>query len=309
MRVITVGSATVDVVVTGLSAQLGMGDKQEVEHIGQYPGGGAINAAAMLAQHGAEVQVLAACGTDMQAQALRHGLQQVGIDVSVLQTIPDQATGVAVILVSEAGHATVYANRGANRYLQVGFCPTELEGCDMLYVSPLANEALASLAKALHSYQGTLPYVVVNPSVAHVRARDASLLGLLKRVDLLCLNAVEAQLLRGDSAEAIRADLSVPQAYALAQSVCQYSGQAVLLTLGAQGALWRCGTDSVYQPALEPTTIRSTLGAGDAFSSSFAYFYRSGVAPDQALRRASQHALDVLAEPSANHLEALRLAC
>lgn len=310
MRVVTVGSATVDVLVSGLASQQNVGDKQEVEHIDQYPGGGAVNAAAMLQSLGGQVSVLAAVGADMQAQGLRHSLEQAGIGVKLLQEVATQRTGTAVILVDAQGHATVYAQRGANRFLQAEQALLSLQQCDLLYMPPLASDALRGVLRAKRASGGQpWPYCVINPSVAHVRTRDADLLALLPYVDLLCLNAVEAQMLQGIAHDKIVKYLNIEQAQSLTRALCAHDKQSVLLTLGAEGAvLWHAG-QHFYQPAQKRPKVLSTLGAGDAFSSSFSYYLLAGASPADALSQASQQAADVLLVYAANRLGNLRLEC
>ena len=119
MQLVAIGSITVDIVVSGMPAELARGDKQEVGSIDLYLGGGALNATASFMEQGESVRLLGALGRDGLGERLRAHIEQLGIDVSSMQICPDQPTGKAIVLVEPSGSASVLARRGANACLCV----------------------------------------------------------------------------------------------------------------------------------------------------------------------------------------------
>jgi len=86
---------------------------------------------------------------------------------------------------------------------------------------------------------------------------------LLDAADIVIANESEAALLSGVAVH------SVSDAFAAAERLRRRDDQAVIITLGAQGAVARAGEQRLHQPAL-PVVVRDTTGAGDAFCGALA---------------------------------------
>lgn len=296
MQLVVIGSITVDIVVSGMPAELARGDKQEVGSIDLYPGGGALNATASFMGQGESVRLLGALGRDGLGARLRSQIKQLGIDVSSMQICPDQLTGKAIVLVEPSGSASVLARRGANACLRVQ--AQDLQA-DLIYVAPLALQPMESVAQALAERRDTSACLVVNPSVACLQHQGQGFKQVYARADVLGLNAVEAQMLAGVQDADIQLELSIQEAYELARHVQHHSRQAVLITLGVQGAVLAFNGQQYVQPASK-VMVRSTVGAGDAFLSSFALAWKRGLKPSEALDLANQAAAARLGQWAAN---------
>jgi sugar/nucleoside kinase (ribokinase family) len=102
---------------------------------------------------------------------------------------------------------------------------------------------------------------------------------------------------------------SIKKVASLIDKLSLRRGQAVLLTLGAQGAIFFDGVSAHFCDAAKVEVV-STLGAGDAFASSFVYELLSGEAPAKALVAATKAASLVLGQVSGNYAGAmLKHAC
>ncbi len=297
VQVVAIGSITVDIVVSDMPAELARGDKQEVGAIDLYPGGGALNATAGFMSQGESVRLLGALGRDGLGERLHAHIEQLGIDVGSVQICADQPTGKAIVLVGPSGSASVLARRGANACLSIQ--PQDLSA-DLIYVAPLALQPMESLAQALaqvrQAEQGCL---ALNPSVACLRQQGEGFKQVYARSDVLGLNAVEAQMLAGIPGADIQLDLSAGQASELATRLQHHPRQALLITLGVEGAVLAFDGQQYFEPACK-LSVRSTVGAGDAFLSSFALAWKRGMAPPQALQFASQAAAARLEQWAAN---------
>lgn len=296
MQLVAIGSITVDIVVSGMPAELARGDKQEVGSIDLYPGGGALNATASFMEQGESVRLLGALGRDGLGDRLRAHIEQLGIDVSSMQVCSDQPTGKAIVLVEPSGSASVLARRGANACLRVQ--AQDLQA-DLIYVAPLALQPMESLAQALADRNDTSAYLVVNPSVACLQHQGQGFKQVYARADVLGLNAVEAQMLAGVQGADIQLELSIQEACELATRLQHHPQQALLITLGVQGAVLAFNGQQYVEPACK-VEVCSTVGAGDAFLSSFALAWKRGLEPTEALKLASQAAAARLGQWAAN---------
>lgn len=299
MRFTTVGAAIVDIVVSCVRPMLGA--KQDVDHIGLYAGGGAVNAAFNVAARGAQVTVHACVGRDLEGGLVRDLLQRHGIRAA----IPDHAalpTGKSIVMVDESGAARAYAQRGASAWVgEQGFAG--LEGSDVVYVTGLSLRSEAWLERALAAAPWGQFRLVVTPGARQLSDPDA-LRGLWERADLMCVNAYEAARLCGQvlsDADAV----SRPLAEDLARRLVRRPGQCMLVTLGAAGAVFHDGIRAWFRAA-QPVPVLSTIGAGDAYASAFVHAWVEGAAVPDALATATESAAQIVRIIPANHAGLLR---
>ncbi len=298
MRFTTIGAAVVDIVVACVRPLHGA--KQDVDHIGLYAGGGAVNAALNVAARGARVTVHAAVGRDLEGGLLRDMLQR----HSIRAMLADHArpTGKAVVMVDESGAARAYAQRGASAWVgEQGFAG--LQDADVVYVTGLSLESQAWLEQALRALAPRRFRLVMTPGARQL-SDPRALLGLWSQADLLCVNAFEAASLCGQATPATEAP-SPEAAGTLARRLMRRPDQNVLVTLGQGGALFHDGIQGHFHAA-QPLQPRSTIGAGDAFASAFVHAWACGAAPQQALAEATDSAARVIQVIPANLAGPLR---
>ncbi|KAB0615107.1 carbohydrate kinase family protein [Castellaniella defragrans] len=304
MQFTTIGAAVVDIVVSRVQPMRGA--KQDVEHIGLYAGGGAVNAALNVAARGAHVTVHACVGSDLEGDLLRDILRRHGIQAA----IPDHPlpTGKAVVMVDESGSARAYAQRGASAWVgEQGF--PGLEAADVVYVTGLSLESQAWLERSLARMAASRHRLAVTPGARQL-ANPQALLGLWERADLLCVNAREAAWLCGD-AELDTDAPALDTARDLARRLVRRPGQSILVTLGQGGALFydsaqgHDGEQGHFHPARTVVPV-STIGAGDAFASAFVHAWAGGAAPLEALAAATDSAARVIQVIPANLAGPLR---
>ncbi|HEX7386168.1 MAG TPA: PfkB family carbohydrate kinase [Castellaniella sp.] len=298
MRFTTIGAAIVDIVVARVRPVLGA--KQDVDHIGLYAGGGAVNAALNMAALGGEVSIHACVGRDLEGGLIRDLLQR----HHVRADIPDHTlpTGKSVVMVDESGAARAYAQRGASAWVgEQGF--QGLDQADVVYVTGLSLKSQAWLEQALSSMETPTFRLVVTPGARQL-SHPQALEGLWKRADLLCVNASEAARLCDESVPDADA-VSVEAAESLARKLVRRPGQHVLVTLGAAGAVFFDGAQECFHAA-RPVTAVSTIGAGDAFASTFVHAWALGDSAQNALARATDSAAGIVQVIPANRAGLLR---
>ena len=81
----------------------------------RFPGGKGANQAVACARLGAEVTMIGAVGRDSEAVEALAGLREAGVTLEVAES--DDPTGVALILVDDAGDTQIVVAPGANRDL------------------------------------------------------------------------------------------------------------------------------------------------------------------------------------------------
>ena len=243
----------------------------------RHGGGKGANQAVAAARAGAAVRMIAAVGDDdLGAEAIAE-LEAEGIDVSAVQRL-DTPTGVALIAVDEQGENQIAVASGANHALTAEAVERALAGAAPGGVVLLSLE-IPDAAVLAGARAGGLT-VVLNPAPA--RALPDALLALSP---LLTPNADEACALSGEA-----------EPEAAARALAERTGAAVVVTIGAGGALLADGGSVQRLPAPEVDAV-DTTGAGDAFNGALACALAGGEPLDAAVREA----IAVAAESTRRH--------
>jgi ribokinase len=306
LNIVTVGGITLDIIVAGADEKKRIpGTKQDVEHINMYLGGGAANTALNFTKLGATVKIICAVGADLEGMLLADALATEGLELSGLQRVRETSTGKAVIHVDAAGRAEVFACRGASTQLAIS------SGCiprstDILYIAALSDYSAEHLSLYLNDLKTLPSKIVINPSARQVQQRSVPFLNLLGRADLVCLNEHEAQLLADPAADSHR-QLSLDDSAEVATQIWKEFHCDVLLTSGSKGAVFRDANGVTFQSSL-PASIKSTLGAGDAFCSTFSFYWVSRLSTAECLKRSTLASVDVLNVMPGNLAKPIRRA-
>jgi len=237
------------------------------------PGGKGANQAVAAARLGAQVSMVGRVGRDAFAGPLLDSLAADGIDHTFVIQDPHAATGVALIVVDDAGENSIVVASGANMRLSptdVDAAETAIAGADALLLqleSPLETVTRAAELARAHGVT-----VILNPAPA--RPLPVELLAL---VNVLIPNESETALLTGmpvgDQAEA----------EAAAGALRTMGVGTVILTLGQRGALLAREGETVMCPAFDVTPV-DTTAAGDAFVGGFAVALAEGRTLSEATR-------------------------
>ena len=263
-RVVVVGDVCTDVVALLAGAPAPGSDRPAA--ITTRGGGAGANVAAHLAALGTPVLLAGSVGDDLPGQALCRELADGGVTLAV-RTVPGAATGTIVSLVEPDGERSMLADRGANLALQPTDVPVpppgghlHLSGYTLLDAGP-RRAGLAALAAAREA--GCT--VSVDPaSTGPLAGYGVSRwLADTAAATLLLPNADEARLLTG-ATDPARAARALARRYPV-----------VVVTLGAEGALWAAGDVLVHRPA-HPADVVDTTGAGDAFTAGVLSVWTAG---------------------------------
>jgi ribokinase len=288
-RVIVVGSVNVDLVarVDHLPA---VGETVGDAAFDRHPGGKGGNQAVAAARLGARVSFVGAIGNDPLADDARSALAAEGIDLSELAIVPGP-TGVALILVDRRGENVIAVAPGANAAVSADLVGRALGRLgigrgDVVLVgheipTPAARAALAAATEA-----GAR--TVLNPAPA--TGIDRAMLGL---VDVLVPNRLElGQIVAAESRRAGRGADSATDPARLAATLLVASSdgspvrEAVVVTLGAAGAIAIGADGAIVEAAAPRVDAIDTVGAGDAFIGCLAADLADGRPLVEAVRRA-----------------------
>jgi len=222
----------------------------------EAPGGKGSNQAIQAARCGAAVAMIAAIGRDgagEEALALWAGE---GIDARFVARLADAGTGLAMILVDGHGENLIVVDSGANARLaesHVADASGAIAGA-MLVAAQLETPVAATRrAFAIARAAGTATLLNAAPAP---EAIDADLLAL---TDMLVVNEIEGRALSGHAAPA-----------AIGETLLGRVGRAVVITLGADGAMLFEHGRSPLRAATPRVEVVDTTGAGDAFTGAFA---------------------------------------
>jgi sugar/nucleoside kinase (ribokinase family) len=251
-----------------------------------HGGGSAANTAAWLAEAGAEPLLVGRVGDDERGTTMRDELRADGVE-AVLAVDPELPTGTCIVLVGPDGERTMAPDAGANDALSDSDLSDDLLAqAGHLHVAgyallrsgsrPAAREAIS---RALERGIG----VSVDPSSAALLSPD--FLDHAEGAGLLLPNVEEARALSGER-DPERA----------ARVLAARFGE-VVVTLGADGALWTDGGEVLRCEAVPVEALVDSTGAGDAFAAGLLAARMGGADPAEALAAGAALAAQAVARP------------
>ena len=239
------------------------------------PGGKGGNQAIAAARLGADVQLLACVGADIFGERARQLYAAEGIDIGHIHQMAGAYSGVGFVNVLPSGENWITVDMGANMLLTPGHvaaCAALIGDCDILMTQFEAPPETVAAALALGRAGGAR--TILNPAPA--RSTDPQ---LFADVDILTPNAIEARALLG-----LPPDDPSPPAE-LARELLSLGAGAVVITLGAAGALAADASGMQHIPAL-PIRAVDVTGAGDSFNAALAVYLGEGNSLEGAARAA-----------------------
>lgn len=248
-RVTVVGSINLDLVAR-VEELPRPGETLTGARLEYVPGGKGANQAVAAARLGAHVRFVGAVGEDEFGELAVRELRRAGVDLSRTQVVRS-TTGIALVLVDDAGENQIVVVPGANHALDAK--RVEIGEPDALI------SQLEILDDALEAAVGqTDAFFCLNAAPA----REVST-AILERADLIVANSLELEALG-----------STPL------------GTLFALTLGAEGALLLEGGEEVARAAPPQVDAVDGTAAGDAFTACLVVSLLEGREREEALRRA-----------------------
>lgn len=289
-RVLVVGDVINDVLVQA-PWPLALGaDNPAV--IRSRPGGSAANQAAWMARLGLDVVFAGRVGAG-DAGFHRRELARFGVE-PCLAADGSAATGTIVVLVGPDGERTMITDRGANLRLRPADVPAALlDGAALLHLTGYSffepQPRDVALGLLVEARRRGVPVTVDPGSAAFLAALEpGAFLGWTRGAAVCFPNLDEAAVLTG-TAGAPDPHPAAGDPGAMAAALAGYYG-AVVVKLGADGAVCAAEGTAPARVAPEPVMVRDTTGAGDAFCAGFLAAWLAGAPLAQACAAAAKAA-------------------
>lgn len=237
------------------------------------PGGKGSNQAVAAARLGGQVRFVSKLGRDTFGDMARQLYRDEGVDTTCLFAT-EEATGAAAIIIDE--------KNGENGIIIVPGACFHLTDEELRQASPLiASSAvfLTQLEQDISVVQRGLEYAhsagvatILNPAPA-AKLPDT----IYPLCDYLTPNESEAAALTGIPVGALA------EAAQAADALLARGVRNVVVTLGANGALFKNRQTMKHIPAVDAGPVVETTGAGDAFNGGFAVGLAEGMSAEDAV--------------------------
>ena len=317
-KILTIGSATMDVFVecdeaniVSVSSQNKRSDfmsypygaKIDISNFSSNVGGGGVNTACNFANLGFDTSAIFKIGCDIYSEGILNSFKTRNVKLDNIIQRKDTSTGFSIILVSFEGDRTVLAHRGANSEIREDEINFEaIKNADFLYVAPLngaSNSVIEPIVDYAHRHDTKICF---NAGTTSLKKGFEHIKKILSSAHIVVMNKEEATLATGIqvrpdtktekfSHEVIHRDIR-----SMLDKLKVKDYQIVVVTDGGAGAYAFDGNKYYYCPVF-PSPVVSTLGAGDAFASTFcASLGRTNLDVGKSLMYASVNSASVVSE-------------
>jgi len=273
--IVVVGSVNMDLVMKAAYVPK-PGENVFAESFEKFPGGKGANQAVAASRLGASVSLVARVGDDAFGDELVGTIEMAGVDCTHVMRVVDTPTGTALIIVDDAGENAIVVARGANVALSaddLDAVEDMIADADVVLLQLEIPVATVAQAVCLANKHGVRTVLDAGPPC---RAFSDALYG----VDILSPNMAEAADILGRPVR----DLS--EAEQAARELACKGPKAVVVKLGAHGALLAVGSDCRRFPAVKVNPV-DTTGAGDAFTAALAVFVAEGRSVEESVALAN----------------------
>ncbi len=288
--VITIGSATMDVFVECEDANIvsvrkkdcctefmsyPYGSKLEISDFDSQVGGGGVNTAVNFANLGFKTSAIFKIGDDIYSKGILKSFEDKNVDLSNIIQNPKISTGFSIILTSFEGDRTVLAHRGANALIKEKEINFEaIKNAKLLYVAPLNGESNRVLDDIVNFAKENGTYVCFNAGSTSIKKGFNYLKQIISTAQIVVMNKEEAIMATGISIrpdtkdEKFSEQLIHPDLVKIFNKIRVSDYQVIVITDGGKGAYAFDGKNFYHCPIFDGPVV-STLGAGDAFASTF----------------------------------------
>lgn len=317
-KVITIGSATMDVFVECDEANIvsvcskdrnadfmsyPYGSKIDISTFASNVGGGGVNTACNFGNLGFDTGAIFKIGKDFYADGILHFFKDKNVKLENIVQKENVSTGFSVILVSFQGDRTVLAHRGANAHITEDDIDFEaIKNADLIYIAPLNGDSNKVLESIVNFAEANDTKICFNAGTTSIKRGFEYLRGILDSAHIVVMNKEEACMTTGiqvrpdTKTEKFSQDVIHRDIKQMLEALKIKDYQVVVITDGNKGAYAYEGKNFYYCPIF-PSEVISTLGAGDAFASTFcATLYRNDKNIGKALMYGSVNSASVVSK-------------
>lgn len=289
-KVITIGSATMDVFVECDEANIvsvcskdknsdfmsyPYGSKIDIANFASNVGGGGVNTACNFGKLGFDTSAIFKIGKDIYSEGILDFFKKQNVNLNTIIQDECISTGFSIILVSFQGDRTVLAHRGANALIKESDINFEaIKNSDLIYIAPLNGDSNKVLEPIVEFAQKQNVKICFNAGTTSIKKGYEHLKKILESAHIVVMNKEEASMTTGihvrpdTKTEKFSHDVIHQDIKRMLQALKIKDYQVVVITDGNKGAYAYEGKNFYYCPIF-PSEVISTLGAGDAFASTF----------------------------------------
>ncbi|MEV0255047.1 carbohydrate kinase family protein [Streptomyces sp. NPDC050732] len=274
-RVLVVGGVNFDVIAQA--------DRLPSEHeklrgseCSVLPGGAASNTAVGLVRQGCAVRLVSAVGDDTAGAMCLEVLNTSGVDTSLVQVQAGARTSMAVVLSSGAGKRMLtFAGADRDRAFRA-VTEEDVHTVDHVHVIGEPTSVLGRVVDLAHQ-AGRSVSIEWN-------GRDMG--PLAHRASLNFMNA--------DEAARLPRPYEASDVFGIARRTAELVSGDVIVTLGAEGAVWASATGQLFHEPTVPVDPLDRTGGGDAFDAGVIAGWLDGEPPTVCMRRGLDAARHVI---------------
>lgn len=289
-KIITIGSATMDVFVECDDANIvsvctkehckdfmsyPYGSKIDISTFSSKVGGGGVNTACNFANLGFDTTAIFKIGKDIYSEGILHFFKNHKVNLEHIIQKKDVSTGFSIILVSFQGDRTVLAHRGANAEIKEDEIDySAIKDADFIYVAPLNGESNAVIEPLVDFAHKHDIKICFNAGTTSLKKGHKHLNKILRNAHVVVMNKEEAILATGiqvrpdTKTEKFSQEIIHKDVKQMLENLKVHDYQLIVITDGNKGAYAYDGHKFYFCPIF-PSEVVSTLGAGDAFASTF----------------------------------------
>lgn len=260
MKITSIGEILVDMTQTHV-------DENGIPHFAANPGGAPANVAVAAKKLGVETGFIGCVGDDAYGRLLRDTLKRFGVSTAGLQVTDKASTTLAIVTVDEKGERSFsfYRKPGADTMIDTAQAIQAAADTGILHfgsvslTDPVCRDAVITTVQAAKKAGALISYDP-NYRAALWEHEDAAVLqmrAVLPLCDIVKISDEETVLLCG-----------VKEPEAALRKLMDLGVRLAVVTLGAKGAMWRCGEMTGRAPGC-PVKVADTNGAGDTFFGAF----------------------------------------
>ncbi len=286
MDIICFGNATKDIFVhikpkiSGKKIFFSLGEKTEISQLEHFSGGGATNASVGFSRLGKKTGIVTVVGNDLEAKEIISELKKEKVNTFGIFKDKKTSTSCSVILTGFGMDRVVLSYSKAINALAKHHIPWNQLKPKWFYISSLhANPAL--IEKIVSFAARHKIKVALNAGAKEIAGGIKSLEPIFKKIDILILNAEEAQALCGH--KKIKQNLAELSAHS----------KIAVITDGANGSFAQSG-EKIFSQKAFPVKVVDATGAGDAFACAFVASIIDGKPIEFALKAGTANASSVI---------------
>ena len=275
--IITVGSATIDVFAYSDKSEIieirskkhniefityPLGTKLALNEINYELGGGGTNTAAALSKMGFKTAFLGQIGDDFIGKEIMKHIKTHNIDF-VGNVREGEPSSFSIILDSVEKDRTILAYKGVSAD-PLKDAPV-VDALLYYYTSP-GEDGLGTYEKHMSMVHKRRSHIAFNPSSYLAGLGAEKLKELLKKTDILIVNAEELSLLSKDLVEKKKEHYTIIEGI---KTLHKYGPKTIVVTDG-KNDVYASDSHFVYSAPIRKTKVVETTGAGDCFGATFA---------------------------------------